>query len=132
MTNKKGRTNSAAPKEISQTNHTPVPKAAAITEQELRDAKVKRSRSTATGAQLVKLLAFLREGPKTTHFLRTHGISHPAGRVRDLRDDDYEILTLRVKTVDAHGFSHVGVAQYALMGKRPRTQASPSVEGESQ
>jgi hypothetical protein len=103
-----------------QANHTPIPDECAISQQEQADAKAKRSRSTSTGAQIAKLLAFLREGPKTTHYLRTHGISHPAGRVQDLRDDNYEILTQRVNTVDAHGFGHVNVAEYVLLKEKPQ------------
>lgn len=101
-------------------NDTPTFGTAANSDQAESDAKAKRSRSTSTGAQIAKLLAFLREGPKTTHYLRTHGISHPAGRVQDLRDDDYDILTQRVNTVDAHGFGHVNVAEYVLMKEPPR------------
>lgn len=103
-----------------QTNHTPIRLPAATADQVDADAKAKRNRSTSTAAQITKLLAFLREKPQTTHFLRTQGISHPGGRVNDLRKRGCEILTQRVGTVDAHGFSHINVAQYVLLKEPPQ------------
>lgn len=107
-----------------QANDTPIPAASATA----KDEKAKLSRSTSTEAQIAKLCAFLREGPKTTHYLRTEGISHPAGRVNDLRNAGWEILTQRVGTVDPHGFAHANVAQYVLLKEAPR-QMSPDEQG---
>lgn len=108
-----------------QANHTTIPVPVANADQAEADAKAKRSRSTSTGAQIAKLLAFLREGPKTTHFLRTQGISHPGGRVNDLRKSGCEILTQRVRTTDSDGFHHVNVAEYVLLKERPQ-RSSPN------
>ena len=91
------------------------------------DAKVMRSRSTSTETQILKLRAFLREGPKTTHFLRMRGISHPAGRVQDMRDDGYEIATERVNSVDSDGFTHINVARYVLLKEPPQQTTLPGV-----
>lgn len=109
-----------------QANHTTIPLPVANADQTEADAKAKRSRSTSTGAQIAKLLAFLREKPQTTHYLRTQGISHPAGRVNDLRKRGCEILTQRVGTTDSDGFQHVNVAQYVLL-KEPLQQSSLNV-----
>lgn len=98
------------------TNDTPIQVPSATT----ADEKAKRSRSTSTGAQIAKLLAFLREGPQTTHFLRTQGISHPGGRVNDLRKRGCEILTQRVRTTDSDGFQHVNVAEYVMLKEAPQ------------
>lgn len=113
-----------------QANHTPIPEPVANADQAEVEAKAKRSRSTSTEAQIAKLLAFLREGPKTTHFLRAHGISHPAGRVLDLRDDGYEILTQRVKTIDDNGYPHINAAQYVLLMEPPQQMPLPGVSNE--
>jgi hypothetical protein len=40
--------------------------------------------------------------------------------VQDLRDAGCEIVTQRVGTVDAHGFSHINVAQYVLLKEAPK------------
>lgn len=95
--------------------------------QSQKDVKAITSRSTSTSAQISKLRAFLREGPKTTHFLRTHGISHPAGRVQDLRDDGYEIITQRVNSIDSDGFTHINSARYVLMKEPPKQAELPGV-----
>jgi hypothetical protein len=105
-----------------QPNDTSIPASSAT----IADEKAKLSRSTSTEAQIAKLRAFLREGPKTTHFLRMMGISHPAGRVNDLRKADWEILTQRVHTTDSDGYNHVGVAKYVLL-KEPPQQLSLNV-----
>jgi hypothetical protein len=111
-----------------QANHTPIPEPVANADQAEADAKAKLSRSTSTQAQIAKLCAFLREGPKTTHYLRMMGISHPAGRVNDLRNAGWEILTQRVGTIDSDGFEHFGVAEYVLLKEAPR-QTSPDTQG---
>lgn len=102
-----------------QANSTASTNRPAISDQTERDARAIRSRSTSTDSQLSKLIALLRQGPQTTHFLRLHGISHPGGRVNDLRNAGYDIVTHRVRTVDAHGFTHINVARYVLL-KEPQ------------
>lgn len=73
------------------------------------------ARSTATEAQIQRLLAKLRQRPHHTHELRRDGISHPAGRILDLRKRGFEIFASRVTTVDSDAFTHVGVARYELV-----------------
>lgn len=75
------------------------------------------NRSTATEAQIQRLLALLRQGPRHTHELRCMGISHPAGRVLDLLKRGYHVASDRVTTVDGDGFTHVGVARYSLISE---------------
>lgn len=70
--------------------------------------------STATNAQIFKLLSLLRIRPRNTYELRARGISHPAGRVLDLQTLGYVVNTSRVATVDGDGFLHAGVALYTL------------------
>lgn len=74
-------------------------------------------RSTATEAQIQRLLEMLRTAPRNTHELRRNGISHPAGRILDLSKRGFLITTSRVTTVDSDGFRHVGVALYSLDGE---------------
>jgi hypothetical protein len=74
-------------------------------------------RSTATEAQIERLVAMLRIRPRHTHELRRDGISHPAGRVLDLTKRGYLITADRVTTVDSDGFRHVGVARYSLVSE---------------
>lgn len=74
-----------------------------------------RSTSTATEAQLRKLAALARIAPRHTYELRAHGISHPAGRVRDLQSRGYVFESHRITTVDPEGFLHRGVALYELV-----------------
>lgn len=74
-------------------------------------------RSTATAAQIARLVERLRIRPHHTHELRKLGISHPAGRVKDLVNDGYMISSGRINTVDSDGFTHVGVALYDLISE---------------
>lgn len=74
-------------------------------------------KSTATEAQIAKLIARLRRRPHHTHELRMCGISHPAGRVLDLAKRGFVIDSSRVSTVDSDGFTHVGVALYELLAE---------------
>lgn len=69
------------------------------------------TRSTATAVQLAKLKMFLRTRPHHTHELRAKGISHPAGRVRDLIKMGYMIepgRLMRCKTDDDKGLQKSG------------------------
>ena len=73
--------------------------------------------STTTEAQHQRLLTLLRVRPRHTHELRSVGISHPAGRVRELIRRGYEISSARVTSVDGDGYTHVGVALYSLLSE---------------
>jgi hypothetical protein len=73
------------------------------------------SKSTERAAQVRKLFALLKIRPHNTYELRRLGISHPAGRVQDLRAEGHHIATSRVTVVDENSFSHVGVALYSLV-----------------
>jgi hypothetical protein len=75
------------------------------------------SRSTKTEAQIERLLEMLRTNPRHTHELRKAGISHPAGRVKDLIGRGYCIDSCRINTVDSDGFIHVRVALYELISE---------------
>jgi len=75
------------------------------------------SKSTATEAQIARLISRLRMRPHHTHELRKCGISHPAGRVRDLCARGFVIESDRVSTVDSDGYPHVGVALYTLVAE---------------
>jgi hypothetical protein len=74
------------------------------------------SASTASKAQLVKLLALLRQGPKTTIDLRHHAIMMPAARVFQLkREQDCNIVTELVDLYDDQGVRHRKCARYHLV-----------------
>jgi len=88
---------------------------------EVGKAKTKQSKfsesSTTTKAQIDRLLACLRRRPHNTHELRKLGISHPAGRVQDLLKAGFVIESGRTVTVDSDGYTHFGVAIYALLSE---------------
>jgi hypothetical protein len=84
------------------------------------------SRSTATEAQIERLIELLRLAPRNTHELRRHGVSHPAGRILDLQKRGFLIDSSRVTTVDSDGYSHVGVALYSLISEPDAAQGSTS------
>lgn len=71
-------------------------------------------RSTATQAQVDRLLKLLKLRPRHTHELRRFGISHPAARILDLKRRGFAIGVSRVNTVDSDSFTHVRVALYSL------------------
>jgi len=73
--------------------------------------------STATEAQIQRLQEALHRRPHNTHELRRMGISHPAGRIQDLEKRGYVIESARTTTVDSDGFTHSGVALYALIAE---------------
>ena len=75
------------------------------------------ARSTSTEAQIERLLSMLRSHSRHTHELRKNGISHPAGRVKDLDYRGYVIESSRITTVDSDGYSHFGVAIYSLISE---------------
>jgi hypothetical protein len=70
-------------------------------------------------AQCNRVLEYLRAAPQTTYSLRAHGISHPAQRVIELIKQGYRVDSGRVTAVDSDGFSHSGVALYALSTREP-------------
>lgn len=75
------------------------------------------SRSTATAAQIERLIEMLRIRSRNTHELRKSGISHPAGRINDLKKRGYLFDTQLINTVDSDGFTHVNVALYFLISE---------------
>jgi hypothetical protein len=75
------------------------------------------SKSTATQAQIDKLIELLALAPRHTHELRRLGISHPAGRIQDLEAMGFVIDVGRVTTVDENSFTHKGVARYSLISR---------------
>jgi hypothetical protein len=79
------------------------------------DSKILESKSTATEVQLKKVLALLRQGPKTTVELRRHSILMPATRVFELkRTHDFIITTELVSLYDDEGVRHRKCARYHL------------------
>ena len=72
------------------------------------------ARSSATEAQIFRLIELLRVGARHTYELRARGISHPAGRVRDMLKRGYAVAVSRITAVDSEGFLHSGVARYSL------------------
>jgi hypothetical protein len=85
------------------------------------------SRSTDRAVQVRKLFALLKIRPHHTYELRKLGISHPAGRVQDLRAEGHHIATTRVTVVDENSFSHVGVALYSLVDQAGDTEIPASI-----
>ncbi|QTO19910.1 MULTISPECIES: helix-turn-helix domain-containing protein [Burkholderia cepacia complex] len=74
------------------------------------------SRVLSAAQQRALVIEILSRRPAHTHELRANGISHPAGRVNELRMAGYAIQSARVSTVDSDGFTHRGVALYSLVG----------------
>ena len=75
------------------------------------------AKSTATEAQRQRVIEALRRRPHHTYDMRSKGISHPAGRVRELNKRGYLIVSDRITTTDSDGFTHVNVALYTLIGE---------------
>ena len=73
------------------------------------------ARSTATEAQIQRLLGLVATRPHHTHELRKVGISHPAGRIRDLEKRGFVFDSDRITTIDSDGYAHRGVALYTLV-----------------
>lgn len=74
-------------------------------------------RSTSTEAQIERLTELLRIRNRHTHELRKVGISHPAGRVNDLKKRGFIIDRQLINTVDSDGFTHINVALYSLISE---------------
>jgi uncharacterized protein YbcC (UPF0753/DUF2309 family) len=80
------------------------------------DSAILANKSTATEVQIAKVLALLRQGPKTTIELRQHGIMMPAARVFTLkRDFKQNITTELLALYDAEGIRHSKCAKYHLV-----------------
>ena len=84
------------------------------------------SKSTATKAQIERLISLISIRPHHTHELRQLGISHPAGRIGDLEKLGFVFDTDRITTVDSDGYPHSGVALYALVSIPAATQHTTS------
>lgn len=79
-------------------------------------ANILANKSTSTDVQLAKVLALLRQGPKTTIELRQHGIMMPAARVFTLkREHKQNIVTELLALYDAEGIRHSKCARYHLI-----------------
>lgn len=82
------------------------------------DAEILANKSTATNVQLAKLLALLRQGPKTTMELREHSILMPAARVFQLkRERGHTITTELLALFDSQGVRHRKCARYHLIAE---------------
>lgn len=82
----------------------------------ITDAAILASKSTATEAQLAKLLVLLRQGPKTTMELRSHGIMMPAARVFQLKREQKKTITTELLALyDSEGIRHNKCARYHLV-----------------
>ena len=83
--------------------------------QSITDAEILGSKSTSTEVQLAKVLALLRQGPKTTMELRDHGVMMPAARIFTLkREHKYAITTELLPLFDRQGIRHSKCARYHL------------------
>ena len=72
-------------------------------------------RDCSVESQRARLLKRLQEGPINTFAARRElNVAHPAGRVQELREDGYNILTFRRPVFDDHGHKHSLVATYYL------------------
>ena len=81
-------------------------------------------KSTSTEAQIERLTDLLRIRNRQTHELRKVGISHPAGRINDLKKRGFVIDMQLINTVDSDGFTHVGVALYELISESEKPGAA--------
>lgn len=76
------------------------------------------ARSTSVEAQRDRILAALREGPKTSYDLRRLGAYQCCARVKELKDRfGFNIRTERVTLYDRDSFCHPGAARYHLEGE---------------
>lgn len=81
-------------------------------------------RSTSTEAQIERLTEMLRIRNRHTHELRKVGISHPAGRINDLKKRGFVIDKQLINTVDSDGFTHINVALYSLISEPAELEAA--------
>jgi hypothetical protein len=81
-----------------------------------KEPDVLASKSTVAEVQRKKILALLRQGPKTTLELREHGCLMPATRIFELKNQDgYTITSELISLYDAYGFRHSKCARYHLV-----------------
>ncbi|MBS0229399.1 MAG: hypothetical protein JSS23_11995 [Proteobacteria bacterium] len=79
------------------------------------EARAKHSKSTTTRAQQARVMALLREAPRSTSELRDYGIFCPAPRVKELRARGHEIITARESFTDENGYFHRNAGRYVLL-----------------
>lgn len=75
------------------------------------------SKSTGTEAQLRRILAALKIGPKTTDELRALGVYQVSARIWGLRAQGYNIITDLFDGYAADGYAHARLARYTLVGE---------------
>lgn len=75
------------------------------------------SKSTATEAQLQRIIEVLRIRPHTSYDLRRLGCYQAPARIKTLRDKGYQITTDPVVIVDRDGYRHARVALYTLVSE---------------
>lgn len=75
------------------------------------------SRSTQTEAQIRRIVAALRTGPKTTDDLRKLGVYQTSARIWGLRARGYNIVTDLFDGYAADGYSHTRMARYTLLNE---------------
>ncbi|WP_010598992.1 helix-turn-helix domain-containing protein [Rickettsiella massiliensis] len=84
----------------------------------LSEEKTKPSYSNSLPTQRMRLLTKFLQGKKLTTFqARDEGIMHPAGRVRELKHQGYDIVTYRVRERDLNGVMHY-IGQYIYKGRK--------------
>lgn len=76
---------------------------------------------TSNLSQRMRIVASLREGPKTTFdLIRECNSVRPGARIAELGHLGYEIKSHRVSALDEFGRPHHGVAQYVLLSEPKR------------
>lgn len=84
---------------------------------EATPAKLLNANDTSTNNQHQIILSALREQPQSTIALRhVYGIMMPAARIKELRDMDYRIDTVRVVEYTPDNIKHHAIAKYVLRG----------------
>lgn len=80
----------------------------------------KPSYSNSLPVQRIRLLNRLIQGHKLTTFQARDemGIMHPSGRVRELKNQGYDIITYLVRERDLNGVMHRRVGQYNYRGRK--------------
>lgn len=74
--------------------------------------------STSVEAQRERIIAALRECPRTSYDLRRMGIYQAPARIKELRDRyGFDISTERVTLYDRDGFPHLNAARYSLVAE---------------
>ena len=79
--------------------------------------------SNASEAQRLRIIAALRNGPKTSYDLRRLGCYQAPARIIELRRMGYDIVTERITLTDRDGFTHPGCALYSLVSEPTGVQA---------